>query len=201
MVYGVLVWANLFIWGELTRQKLKKSFCSISHFCCPPLTGTISLTIQHWNWCWLWRQLGKAEAPYQGTCCGTEWAVAMVCPFHPCTHHWCFTNSPQRQKLPICQLCTEAQMSSEGAIHILLLLHDGSVTPNSFLVKRNSRSLAPLFASHDSKAKQNHGLTHEFRQPALQTQKEKKISVEEWSFWWLAAHFFHMVWSFFSSCC
>lgn len=146
----------------------------------------------------LCRQLGKAEAPYRGTSCGTRWAVPVVSPFHPQTHSWCFTNSPQRQKFPIFKLCTKTQISSEGDIHVLMLSQDGHNNIKLFfVVKRNSRNLAPILPIVLVKTKQNHSLTHEFRQPALQTQKEKTLSVEKGSFSLLTAEIFHMVWIFF----
>lgn len=109
--------------GELTGHKLKKFFCNIFHLCCPqldrknipfhpPLTMVLTL-----------KTVGKGWSPYQDTCCGTRSAVAMVSPFYPRTYPWCFTNSPQRQKFPVCQLWSKTQnffRKSHPCSHALL---------------------------------------------------------------------------------
>lgn len=72
-----------------------------------------------------------------------------------------------------------------------MLSWDGPITPNSFFSSQEEQQdSGSNLANCASKAKQNHRLTYELRQPALQAQKEKTIFVEKGLFWMLTTLIF-----------
>lgn len=124
--------------------------------------------------------MGKAEAPTKIPAVAPGQQLQWSLPSTLARALGALQTHPRGRNFQFASCEVKLKISSERAIHVLMLSWDGPITPNSFFSSQEEQQdSGSNLANCASKAKQNHRLTYELRQPALQAQKEKTIFVEK----------------------